>query len=145
MNSYARKVNKVLNHAQRWALDAAPLATDLEAQALEDREPRARYVHPNRTEISQRRRQRANPAPSAIQTKEEDASTFSSGGACRFHDHSDTPGWVCRNRTECPYPQGAPVDMPPIEEEEHEKELTEGDVMSEDAAAEDALADYTVL
>lgn len=37
----ARKVDKVLNHAQRWALDAAPLATDLEAEASDDREPSA--------------------------------------------------------------------------------------------------------
>jgi len=85
-----------------------------------------------------------------IQTKEEDASTISSGGACRFHDHSDIPGWVCRNRTECPYPQGAPVDMPPVEEEEHKKELTEEDAvpveyaMPVDAAVEESAVETVV-
>jgi hypothetical protein len=54
---------------------------------------------------------------------------------CRFLDHSDIAGWVCRNRTECPYPQGAPVNMPLKEGgvEEHEKEPTEEDVIPEDA------------
>lgn len=87
-----------------------------------------------------------------IQAKEEDASTISSGGACRFHDHSDIPGWVCRNHTECPYPQGAPVDMPPVEEE-HEKELTEEDAAPAEHAigrrcgrgAAEPTVDYAVL
>jgi hypothetical protein len=84
------------------------------------------------------------------QTKGEDTSTISSGGACRFHDHSDIAGWVCRNRTECPYPQGAPVDMPPEEDsvEEHEKEPTEEDAMPEDAPVvvlEDPLSEDATL
>jgi hypothetical protein len=70
--------------------------------------------------------------------------TISSGGACRFHDHSDIAGWVRKNRTICPYPQGAPVIMPPVEEdgvEEHEKEPTEEDTVQEDAAVVYAVED----
>ena len=80
-----------------------------------------------------------------VQTKEEDASTISSGGACRFHDHSDVPGWVCRNRTVCPYPQGAPVDMPPVEEKEHEDAVPVEYAMPVDAGVEEPAVEETVV
>jgi hypothetical protein len=73
-----------------------------------------------------------------------DKLTISSGGACRFHDHSDIAGWVRKNRTICPYPQGPPVIMPPVEKdgvEEHEKESTEENTVQEDAAVVYATED----
>jgi hypothetical protein len=38
------------------------------------------------------------------------------GGACRFHNHSDVPGWKRTNVSECPYPQGGPVKLPKDDE-----------------------------
>jgi hypothetical protein len=35
-----------------------------------------------------------------------------SGGACRFHDHSDIRGWSLQDVLECPYPHGAPRQIP---------------------------------
>jgi hypothetical protein len=65
------------------------------------------------------------------QTKEEDTSTISSGGTCRCDDHPGMAGWVCRNRIECSYPQGAPVNVPPKEDSiEGQAEVsTEDDAM----------------
>jgi BTB/POZ domain len=42
------------------------------------------------------------------------ASSISTGGACRFHDHSYINGWVRKGDSICPYPIGAP--LLPIEE-----------------------------
>jgi hypothetical protein len=35
-----------------------------------------------------------------------------SGGACRFHDHSDILGWQLQDVPDCPYPHGAPHLIP---------------------------------
>jgi hypothetical protein len=35
-----------------------------------------------------------------------------SGGACRFHDHSDIRGWALQDLPSCPYPHGAPRLLP---------------------------------
>ena len=37
-------------------------------------------------------------------TGEVDGVSIDSGGACRFHDHSDVSGWVLGYTKECPYP-----------------------------------------
>jgi hypothetical protein len=39
-------------------------------------------------------------------------SSIASGGACRFHDHSDVFAWEKKDISICPYPNGAPVVMP---------------------------------
>lgn len=78
---------------------------------------------------------------------EGDNSTISLGGACRFHDHSDIAGWVCKNCTICPYLQGAPVNKPPVEEngiEEDEKKLTEEDAMPVEAVVEETPVEYAM-
>jgi BTB/POZ domain len=38
--------------------------------------------------------------------------SITSGGACRFHDHSDVFAWERKDIHKCPYPYGAPLVMP---------------------------------
>jgi len=60
------------------------------------------------------------------------------GGACRFHDHSDIPSWERKFTVECPYPHGAPVELPeydlPIKNTTQTPEVkeTNGGVVSEE-------------
>ena len=56
-----------------------------------------------------------------------------SGGACRFHDHSDVSGWVLENFPACPYPHGAPLQR-------SEDEAGSGSVpVHRDADVDDAI------
>lgn len=63
--------------------------------------------------------------------------TFATGGACRFHDHSNIPSWE-RQRTEsCPYPHGAPFTISKPAEEPtsvSKSNGNNGDVPSEEVA-----------
>lgn len=58
---------------------------------------------------------------------------ITSGGACRFHDHSDVSGWVLENFPTCPYPHGAPLQR-------SEDEAGSGSVpVHRDADVDDAI------
>ncbi|KAI9851901.1 MAG: hypothetical protein M1824_002451 [Vezdaea acicularis] len=46
-----------------------------------------------------------------IQKGQADASSIKLGGACRFHDHSDTFGWIRGSGSSCSYPYGVPLTM----------------------------------
>lgn len=47
-----------------------------------------------------------------IQKDQTSTYEVASSGACRFHDHSDVPGWIRTELRDCPYPEGAPVEGP---------------------------------
>lgn len=62
-----------------------------------------------------------------IQKGQTDASSIKLGGACRFHDHSDTFGQVCGSDSACPYPYGVPLTI-----QEYKKSF--GNMLKEPAA-----------
>lgn len=82
-----------------------------------------------------------------VLTGQIDSLGFGSGGACRYHDHSDIAGWVRGNGIKCPYPRGAPLDMLSVEESgtgEIEGESAEEDAVMEISVLEDPVEEEAV-
>jgi hypothetical protein len=85
-------------------------------------------------------------------TGEADNRGIESGGACRFHDHSDVSGWTLQDEIECPYPRGAPLAMvedeaistnSPVAREHNETAATIGVQQFKDETLEEVAAEET--